>query len=194
MECAACHTRAWIHGRMPPFDARYDNPAAPRCESCHDLSESIAGHEYHTVHARADAEVHLQCQVCHAQDYNNCVNCHVGDADDGTAFYVNERSYFDFKIGRNYRVAEDKPWDYVVVRRVPVFPGTFDGYVDDALGAFEVAPTFKYATPHSIARVTRQSVSCEACHEDDTIFLTADDLEGLSPVERRANEPVVVDR
>ncbi len=194
MECVACHTGMWMHGQTTPFDARYDNPSPPRCEMCHDASAQFMGIESHDAHARADAGVYLQCQVCHAQDYNNCVSCHVGESEDGTAYYVNSGSYFDLKIGRNYLKSEEKPWDYVVVRRIPVAPDTFDGYVEDALTEFDAAPTYKYATPHSIARVTRQSESCAACHYDDSVFLTAADIAEMSAEERRANAPVIVDR
>ncbi len=194
MECVACHTGAWMHGQTQPFDDRYSNPSPPRCEMCHDASAAFMGIEYHDAHAHADAAVYLQCQVCHAQDYNNCVGCHVGEGDDGVGYYVNSGSYFDLKIGRNYLKSAEKPWDYVVVRRIPVVPDTFDEYVEGALTEFDVAPTFKYATPHSIARVTRQAASCEACHDDGSVFLTAEDLAALTAEEQRANAPVVVDR
>ena len=194
MECMACHTGTWMHGQTSPFDARYDNPSPPRCEMCHDASATFMGIEFHDAHAHEGADVHLQCQVCHAQDYNNCVGCHVGEDEDGTAYYVNAGSYFDLKIGRNYLKSGGKPWDYVVVRRIPVTPDTFDAYVEDALTEFDAAPTYQYATPHSIARVTRQSASCEGCHDDDSVFLTAEDIAEMSAEERRANAPVIVDR
>ncbi|MBS3956440.1 MAG: hypothetical protein KGZ40_02775 [Clostridiales bacterium] len=193
-ECVDCHTREWIHGDGPPYDARYDNPEPPRCVNCHEASDQFMAVEYHREHAHPLAEVWLQCQVCHAQPYNNCANCHVADDDGGLPYYVNERSYFGFNIGRNAARSAERPWDYVVVRRVPVFSETFEYYVEDALDRFEVLPTYKYATPHSIARRTGQNASCEACHEDDTVFLTREDLNELPIEEQRANEAVVVDR
>lgn len=194
MECVNCHTGAWMHGRIPPYATRYDNPAPPRCTSCHELSREFLAIEYHSTHAHEGAEVRLQCQVCHAQDYNNCASCHVADDEDGAPYFVNEESYFDFKIGRNYLKSAEKPWDFIVVRQVPVSPETFEHYVEGALTGFDAQPTFKYATPHSITRATRQAATCEACHEDDSLFLTAGDLVGLPAEEQRANAPVIVDR
>jgi len=82
-----------------------------------------------------------------------------------------------------------------VVRHVPVFAGTFDFYGKNALTGMAAAPTWKYATPHSILRVTRQTNDgCESCHGNRDIFLTEDDLKGLTPAEVKANNPVVINK
>ena len=51
-------------------------------------------------------------------------------------------------------------------------------------------PTWVYATPHNIQLNTPQTESCEACHGNAEIFLTADKL---SEEELEANLSVIVD-
>ncbi len=194
MQCVDCHTQDWIHNEDQTYKARYDNMSAPECTDCHIVDDAFLAIGYHEKHATPDAEAYLQCQVCHAQDYNNCIQCHAAKDDQGLPYFVTDESYFDLNIGRNYEQSESKPWDYIVVRHVPVFDGTFDYYGEDALPNIAAAPTFKYATPHSIARVTRQSESCSTCHLSDDIFLTQDDLDRFSPEEQEANKDVIVDR
>jgi len=68
-------------------------------------------------------------------------------------------------------------------------------YGKDALPNMAAQPTWKYATPHSIQRVTRQTKKgCSSCHGNRDIFLTEDDLEGLTADEVKANRPVVINR
>jgi len=72
---------------------------------------------------------------------------------------------------------------------VPVSPGTFGFYVEDALANFDKLPTWKLATPHNIQRKTPQNASCNACHGNASIFLQEKDVE---EAERGANKGVVV--
>jgi hypothetical protein len=95
-----------------------------------------------------------------------------------------------FKIGRNPYQSEERPWEYVLVRHVPVEPDTFAFYGDGLLSDFDNVPTWKYATPHNIQRITPQNESCENCHENRDLFLTADDV---APDELEANASVIVD-
>lgn len=192
MQCTACHSVEWMHGG-DVYNARYDAPAAPKCTDCHAVGAEFTSIEMHAKHGTPDAEVYLQCQVCHSQDYNNCTSCHVALDEKDLPYYQTESSGFDLNIGRNYEQSESRPWDYIVVRHVPVDDGTFDFYGEGALGNLSVAPTWKYATPHTIARVTRQTKDgCASCHGNRDIFLTEDDMAGLSDDEVKANEPVVV--
>ena len=81
------------------------------------------------------------------------------------------------------------PEDYAVLRHVPVAPDTFAFYADDLLPNFAALPTWKFATPHNINRDTAQNASCDACHGNDEIFLTEEDL---APGEIEANQGVIL--
>ena len=95
-----------------------------------------------------------------------------------------------FKIGRNPLQSEDRPWKYVPVRHVPVDPESFAYYGEDLLPNFDALPTWKYATPHNIQRNTPQTETCDACHGNAELFLTADDV---LPDELEANKDVIVE-
>jgi hypothetical protein len=114
----------------------------------------------------------------------------VGIDKNGLVYFKTDKSQMTFKIGRNTLKSEDRPWDYVLVRHIPVVPDTFAFYGEDLLPTFDNVPTWKYATPHNIQRVTPQNQSCESCHDNPELFLTEDDVD---PQERRANAAVIVD-
>jgi len=95
-----------------------------------------------------------------------------------------------FLIGQNPRQDENRPYEYVPVRHVPLAPTSFEYYMDNALPDFDALPTWAYATPHNIQRNTPQNESCEACHGNADIFLTADKVK---PEELAANQAVIVE-
>ena len=76
------------------------------------------------------------------------------------------------------------------VRHVPVDPESFAFYGEDLLPNFNDQPTWRYATPHNIQRNTPQTESCNNCHGNADIFLTADKV---LPEELDANAGVIVD-
>ena len=131
----------------------------------------------------------LSCQVCHSTTYKNCYSCHVSLEED-VAVYKIEPSVMDFKIGLNPLQSEDRPWKYVPVRHVPIDPEAFAYYGEDLLPNFDALPTWKYATPHNIQRNTPQTETCDTCHGNEEIFLTADKI---APEELDANLDVIVD-
>ena len=59
------------------------------------------------------------------------------------------------------------------------------------MGNFDALPTWAYATPHNIQLQTPQNESCDACHGNPDIFLTADKV---SESELSANQQVIVSR
>ncbi len=79
---------------------------------------------------------------------------------------------------------------YVTVRHVPVDTESYAYYGENLLPNFNSAPTWAFATPHNIQRITPQNESCEACHGNAEIFLTADKV---APEELEANQSVIVD-
>ncbi|MGD2147572.1 MAG: hypothetical protein PVH41_12825, partial [Anaerolineae bacterium] len=91
----------------------------------------------------------------------------------------------------NPRQSDERPWDYVLLRHVPVAPDTFAFYDEYVLPEFDNAPTWKYATPHNIQRATAQNQSCDSCHENYELFLTADDVDAQ---ELAANTAVIVEQ
>ncbi|MCG8608193.1 hypothetical protein MJD09_24810 [bacterium] len=182
MQCVACHSAEDVHASTPGAKHRYDESSPVRCEDCHEIANSNA---YHAVH-----NDRLSCQVCHSQPYKNCYSCHVGQDSKG----LMQPSELDFKIGRNPIKSASKPFDYVVLRHVPIAPNSYDDWAPGQLTNFAALPTWKYATPHNIQKNTPQTANCtSSCHNNADVFLTPNDLQKLTPEEQAANATVVVD-
>lgn len=185
--CMSCHTGDELHGdgTTPPhrYDLRY--PLTCVEAECHADIESDTENEQHSIHVATVA-----CQVCHSVGYKNCYNCHVGH---GTQF----PSRIDFRIGRNTEPSSKRPWEYVVVRHVPIHPESYSDF-NVSLPEYASYPTWFYATPHNIQRQTPQNASCEACHGNSGLFLTPEYIDSLIQegvmvsAEITANEDVVV--
>ena len=192
MDCMECHTADAMHGMGAAGEqtSRYDGSPDPGCLDCHDDIEmgedADSDIEMHTAHDEYD----LACQVCHSTTYTNCVNCHVEQTDDGIPFYTVEEHYLGFYIGLNANRSEERPYEYVPVRHVPIDPDSFSFYGEDLLPNFDDRPTWAYATPHNIQRITPQTESCASCHDNREIFLTS---RTVDRAERRANQDVLVD-
>ncbi len=187
MPCFDCHTADEMHGNVePPPDHRYDGKASPACTDCHDdvFENKAKISEHRSAHME-----NIACQVCHAADYKSCYSCHVQKSEEGTPFFKIEPSQMGFKIGLNPEQTEDRPWKWIAVRHVPVDPETFAYYGDNLLPNFDQRPTWLYATPHTIQRITPRTEKCDSCHGNKDVFLTEDDL---LPYETKANQSVVV--
>ncbi len=206
MKCTDCHTSHEMHGQttgcsycheeMPetehlPTNHRYaeDDLQFPACESCHwEAAAGTDGLSYHVMHNPEDT---LSCQVCHSVEYTSCDGCHVQISDEtGNPFFTTEAHYMTFMIGKNPLQSEQRPYEYVLLRHIPVTEDSYDYYAEDMLDNFNALPTWAYATPHNIQRNTPQTESCNACHGNEAIFLTADKL---PENELEANLPVIVE-
>jgi len=187
MACVDCHEVGDMHGDGTDYTHRYDGAVAPNCLDCHPEAATAQGEiEQHDIHLGT-----VECTVCHVSgEYKSCYNCHVGIDDNGVAYYATDESQMTFKIGRNPLKSEERPWEYVLVRHIPATANMFDYYGEGLLPTFDNVPTWKYATPHNIQRVTAQNQSCESCHDNPALFLTADDV---APEEQQANAAVIVD-
>ena len=183
MTCYTCHDQDEMHGvGQDPASNRFHQTSTPDCTDCHtDISTS---NTQHTLHLDRVA-----CQVCHSIENKSCYNCHVERDDNGTPYFTTDASQMHFKIGLNPNQSPDLPWTYVVVRHVPVTSETFAHYGDGLLPDFDNVPTWKYATPHNIQRVTPQNESCTNCHGNRDIFLSEDDVPAA---ELEANRGVIV--
>ena len=196
MKCVDCHGGSEMHG-PPGADPkhRYEEPALPTCDDCHDVTTSP--NSWHVMHAgdtASGAGRELQCQVCHSQDYKSCNSCHVGEGITGS-------SYQTFKIGKN-PIKDLNGWDYAVLRHIPVSEDTYTGWGLTDLPNYSDVETWKYTSPHNIRRFTDRTDTtggkngCADCHgtEDSPQgwFLRASDLTGLSPAEQAANQHVIV--
>jgi thiosulfate/3-mercaptopyruvate sulfurtransferase len=186
MNCVDCHTGDEMHGvGMEGIADRYDGARVPTCESCHaDVLTADAGIQQHTIHGQDVA-----CQVCHSVSYKNCSNCHVQQTEDGVPYYEIDPSWMEFRIGLNTERTLDRPWQYVLVRHVPISPTSFEFYGEDLLSNFDARATWVEATPHNIQRLTPQATRCENCHGNPDIFLTVD---AVLPEELEANRSVIV--
>ncbi len=192
MVCTDCHEGAELHGDISnevgePPNHRYDGVEGAQCENCHITyasdSDEVREHRIH--------DDTLSCQVCHSTTYVNCSSCHVQVSDEsGNPFFTTEDTWFTFLIGRNTRQSEGRPYAYVPVRHVPIDPESFAYYGDNLLPNFDDVPTWHYATPHNIQRNTPQTETCNSCHGNTDLFLTADKV---APSELQANEGVIVD-
>lgn len=190
MTCIDCHTGDELHGNYGsnPEDVplhRYEGGEEPKCTNCH-LSVSD-DNMYHEAHGDT-----LACQVCHSVSYTSCDSCHVAVSETtNNPFFETAGSYLTFLIGRNPLQSDERPYDYVLVRHVPVDPESFAYYGENLLPEFDAEPTWRYTTPHNIQLETPQTESCNSCHGNPDIFLTADKI---AAEELNANLPVVVEK
>lgn len=188
MPCMECHPQADFHGDGTESAHRFDGPAAVSCLDCHpDAAGSKEGSTEHDLHGDQVA-----CQVCHAAgSYKSCFNCHVGTDEKDLAYFKTDPSQMTFKIGRNPQQSDERPWQYVLLRHIPAARDTFAFYGPDLLPRYDDVPTWKYAAVHNIQRVTPQNQSCNNCHGQADLFLTAADV---APDELEANQSVIVDQ
>jgi thiosulfate/3-mercaptopyruvate sulfurtransferase len=184
-DCSTCHTSPEL-AQVPPADHRFASVQMPSCESCH--AAVITGQDGIEMHTEHGAD--LSCQVCHSITYTSCDNCHVALSEKTSApFFETDATYFTFLIGRNTRKSYTRPYDFVPVRHVPAAPDAFSYYGEDLQPNFNAAPTWMYATPHNIQTKTPQTESCNACHGNPDLFLTADKV---APAELEANQDVIL--
>ena len=184
--CSDCHLASDFHGAREASVLRYDGQPSPGCQSrdCHpEVSEDDGIEQHGDSHLKF-----LSCQACHSTTYTNCYGCHVG-VEDGMAYDEVEPPKMAFKIGRNPLQGRYRPWKYVPLRHVPVARDSFAYYGEELLPNFDAHETWKYATPHNIQRITPQTEDCNACHGNEEVFLTADDV---APDELQANRRVIV--
>ncbi|WKZ34249.1 MAG: cytochrome c3 family protein [Anaerolineales bacterium] len=189
MNCVKCHTGEALHGdpSIAP-DHRLSGAEDPKCSDCHaDAASGADGIEMHTYHGDGTT---ISCQVCHSISYTSCDGCHVAISEKtGNPFFETQATYMTFFIGKNPIQSEDRPYRYVPVRHVPIAPTSYQFYGENLLSNFDALPTWVYATPHNIQRNTPQNASCEACHGNPDIFLTADKVKES---ELSANLKVIV--
>jgi hypothetical protein len=185
--CTECHTTPEEMDRISKVD-RYDGAQVPACESCHD-QVGKQGDEIlqHTLHGDK-----LSCQVCHSVSYTSCDGCHVSISEKtGNPIFETQATYMTFFIGRNPDQNFHRPYEYVPVRHIPVDTESYAYYGEDLLPNFSALPTWAYATPHNIQRKTPQNESCNNCHGNRDIFLTA---EKVNAQEVNANIDVIVEQ
>lgn len=193
MQCVSCHKGGEMHGEgAAGVTHRYQVSTAPKCANCHPDNATFKATVAHTQHRTTDGKLKLSCQTCHSLTYKNCSSCHV-KLEGGKAIYeVNaptHESLMTFKIGYNAKPDALHPEKWVVVRHVPADPVDYKYYGDNLLTSFDVAPTWRLATPHNIRRKTPQNASCDGCHGKRSVFLGPTDL---ASYETTANATVVV--
>lgn len=184
MTCMSCHKTASVHGDGQMRATMWDKPPVT-CESCHKDTMKNPNNQQHVIHKDK-----LSCQVCHSVAYKNCANCHVGKDAKGIPFRTLDPSWLDFRIGKNPNKTAERPYNYIVVRHVPTNADLFKWY-GIVFPNPNAVPSWRMTTPHNIQLKTPQNASCDACHGNARIFLTAD---AVKPAEREANKNVIVDR
>ena len=185
MPCTECHGQE-LHGSGESAVNRYQNTLSTDCGECHEeIWDGVEDNPQHEQHLGD-----LSCQTCHSVSYKNCYGCHVSIDAVGLPSRTTEPSIMQFKIGRNPLRSGERPYEYVVLRHVPVGPDTCDYYGSNLLPEFDAVSTWKLATPHNIQLHTPQNESCDACHGNRELFLTEEDV---AVEERQANKDVVVE-
>jgi thiosulfate/3-mercaptopyruvate sulfurtransferase len=195
MKCTDCHTADEMHGDYKTIGLttedplhRYDGGQVPECLQCHtavgSADDAIQMHQMHGEN--------LSCQVCHSVSYSSCDGCHVQTSEEtGNPYFTTEGTYLTFYIGKNALKSNERPYEYVTVRHIPVATTSYSFYTGSEMTNFDALPTWAYATPHNIQRETPQNSSCEACHGNAEIFLTADKV---AENELMANQGVIVEQ
>jgi hypothetical protein len=194
MNCMDCHSGTELHGSGGTVDVRRDAANRPSCAGCHPGPNSGTDSVlHHTLHAGK-----VDCPVCHSQSYRNCYQCHVG-ASDGKSHGIQFPSELDFRIGKNPIPSTSRPWEWVLLRHIPVYPEMYEAYGISTLATFDQLETWKYATPHNIRRTTPQTEACANCHGESGRFLTAAYVDSLIAAgkmvaaELTANTDVITD-
>lgn len=193
MQCTGCHTGTELHGDGAASPShRYKVAAAPKCASCHPDDTKFKSTFAHTKHRTTEGKLTVSCQVCHSVTYKNCSSCHVKLEGGKPIYEVNAPSHeslMTFKIGLNPAPDALHPEKWILVRHVPADPVDYDYYGTGLLATFDVAPTWRLATPHNVQRKTPQNDGCTNCHGKRSLFLGSADLR---PYETAANSKVVV--
>ena len=189
MVCVDCHSGDQMHSiESEEIDHRYDGVQSPACTDCH--ANAISGESdnmSHQIHGEK-----LACQVCHSVSYTSCDSCHVSISENtGNPIFETGGSYLTFFIGNNYLKDETRPYDYVLLRHVPIDTESFAFYGDNLMPNFDERPTWVYTTPHNIQLNTPQTESCDFCHGNEAVFLTADKVK---PEELNANNVVILEQ
>lgn len=195
MTCFACHSGAQLHGALGVFNHRYEGPPGVSCTwaGCHETIGGPNDPVAATYHMQPHMEK-VQCQVCHVAPYKHCYNCHFQLSPEGIPYFKSAPSEIYLIIGKNPIQSPDRPWEYVVLRHVPVARTSFAYYGENLLPAFDARETWTYATPHAIQRRTPQTESCNSCHGNASIFLTEDFVRRKAPDELEANRRVIVEK
>ncbi len=189
MNCMNCHTGVELHGDGTMPDHRFANEAGPTCVTCHpDAQSADSPIMHHSIHQN-----NVSCNVCHSVSYKNCYACHVEQDSQGLRF----PSEMDFRIGKNPEVSEYRPYGYVLLRHIPIAPDTFEPWGLE-MPNYAGSPTWRPAAPHNIQRNTPQTESCDNCHGNLDLYLTAEYINQLiesglmNEQEIEANQSVIV--
>ncbi|MFH1195631.1 MAG: hypothetical protein V1720_07940 [bacterium] len=141
--CISCHTANEVHGDGQIHETRFAMPLAPKCKTCHPGIEN--SNDYHAQHINS-----FNCNVCHSQDYNNCGSCHIHG--EGARIVSHQK----FKIGMN-PIPELRSYRMATLRQSLSAPDSWQEFGIPTLANFDVAPTYKYTTPHNIIRWTKRT-------------------------------------
>ncbi len=171
MHCIDCHGLDNFHGGEEDTIRMWDENL-PSCADCHE--NQLPGNSEIPAHnAHGDK---LSCQVCHSQANNNCFECHVEYNDDKTALKSSSTTKIMFKIGLNPNPTEERPYKYVTLRHIPTAANSFEVVGDGMLPNYDDIHNWKYSPNHNIQKNTFQNESCQACHNNDKLFLRESDL------------------
>jgi len=134
MNCVKCHEGGELHGSATDAASadihRYGDTEAPKCVDCHPTI-ALGGDDNAMHQSHGDS---LSCQVCHSITYTSCDGCHVAISEkSGNPFFETEATYPTFLIGRNPNPTDERPYQFVPVRHVPVASTSYQFYGENLL-------------------------------------------------------------
>ncbi len=188
MACQNCHTGDEMHGMTGQFNHRYDGPErtllAHRKDATRLSGRVTASHNTpDTTSMRSVARCATPCRTRMLRLSRPEIGGGRPLLQDRTIGNdVQDRTEPDPECGASLQ--------YVPVRHVPIARDSFAYYGENLLPNFDSRPTWTYATPHTIQRITPQNETCNACHGHAELFLTRDDVD---PGELEANRSVIVE-
>lgn len=179
---------------LPDTGDRYDLTTVPQCSNCHGGAQdaAFAGVVMHNIQAHLDtmdcqvchALPYKNCFSCHTDVTSEGLGFFRINGEDPTLAdrrvanpTVAPDALMSFRAGKNPRFGEPGMKQYAVLRHVPVDHDVFqytganevDGIIPPTDGNPDTVDmgslsTWKYATPHTIARTTAITASCSNCH------------------------------
>ncbi len=193
MVCIDCHEGAELHGDIvneegEPPNHRYDGVDGAQCQDCHlDYATSRDDVKEHRLHE--DTAVLPGLPLDHLRQLQQ-LPCADQRGNRQPVLYDRRDVVHVPDWPQHAPERRTAPTSMCRCAMCRSIPESFAFYGDDLMPEFDNLPTWHYATPHNIQRNTPQTETCNSCHGNPDIFLTADKV---NAAELGANAGAIVD-